>query len=113
MALLTTNLVTRAGIASPAGVAPTATVGDTFQPGDKVWLRVKTTGTATNVTVTSQQLGPEGQNTDPPAVAVGATAEMVIGPYPAARFGGANGLATVICSGALTGVTVACLSLGA
>lgn len=111
MALLPTTLVSRAGVVQAAGATPTATTGDTFQPGEKVMLVVKTSGTATNVTVKSQTVGPEGQNLDSPnAVAVGATATVRFGPFPSSRYGDGSGLATVICS-AITGVTLEVVAL--
>jgi hypothetical protein len=93
---------------TPAPYTPTAsdTIKDTdVDPGGGCVLRVVTTGTATNVTISDPGLTPLGNPVATPAVvACPATGVRYIYVSPAA-VNRATGVATVLFSGALTGVT--------
>lgn len=106
MALYTVQSATAAGT-TPTVITPTAS--DTISAGDigtrGVVLRVVTTGTSTNVTVTdpgTTSLGNPGTAT---AVAVPSTGTRYVYVGPAA-VNAATQVATVTYSGALTGVSV-------
>lgn len=105
MALLATQTVTDAGITPAYGAASAG--GDTFQPGDDVFLHVKNaSGASVTVTVASQKPCNHG-TTHNAAVAVPAGAERMLGPFPAERWASpASGLVSVTYS-ATASVTVA------
>lgn len=103
MALLAQQPATGAGT-TPSFTAAAAG-GDTFQPGDDVILILKTSGTASTVTVASPGACNQG-STHPLVISMPATGERHVGPFPAQRFAGSNGLVSVTYS-SVTGLTVA------
>lgn len=108
MALLATQSVTRAALNPSYGAAAAS---DTFLPDAKTFLYYKTTGTVSTLTfVTPRNVIADVPTTDY-TVALPATGERVIGPFPAEVFGDpTTGLATVT-SSSQTGLTVACMQL--
>ena len=108
MALLTPQPVTPAG---PATTYTAVNASDTFTPGDKLFLDIKTTGTTITVTVVSPStvactLGAAGAAHNLVLSATG-TAQYKLGPLPASRFADpTTGLATVTYS-PTTGCTAA------
>ena len=109
MALISSQAAAVTGTA-PTMSAPTAS--DTLRPNDRGFYIVRTTGTATNVTLQVEGLDEFGQPRADVVVAVGATALVVI---PLTAYTRAvsltTGLLTVIHSGALTGVTSAFVTI--
>lgn len=105
MALLTAQSIVAAGT-TPSAITPSAS--DTISVNDigtrGCALRVITTGTATNVTVTDPGTTALGNAGSASAVACPSTGTRMILISPAA-VNAATGLATVTFSGALTGVT--------
>ena len=103
MAVLATVVVGLAGTA-PALVAA-AGGGDRIEPGDRVFLHAKTTGTVSTITIDS--VAPSNYGTDADVVVVmPATGERFIGPLPASRFASnSDGLVSITYS-AVTGLTV-------
>ena len=111
MAALTTQHVNHAGV-TPS-YASCAGGGDTFTPGDRVMLHVKN-GSGGSLTVTVATPGSVDGDlavTDL-AVAVGAGAEKMIGPFPAQHFAdpALSGAAAISYSGVTT-LTIAVLEL--
>lgn len=108
MATLTTQQIAQAGI------APTyAAVGasDKFTPGDNVFLHFKNTNAATRTpTVDSKVPSNYGTDVDVTVVVPATTGDVMIGPFPAQRFAGTDGLADISYS-ATTNLTVAVLRL--
>lgn len=99
VAVLTSQQVTHAGLSSTAGmVAATPTTGDKFQPGANVWLDVNN-ASGVSVTVTVDSKVPSNYGTDSDVVKVIPAGERhEIGPFPAQRFAGTDGLADVVCA---------------
>lgn len=85
--------------------------GDTFPPGNDVYLRLKTTGTANTVTITNSGLDPYGRGVQPYTIGGGAlpaTSDKVYGPFPAAAFADpSDGQVHLSFSGATTGMSLA------
>lgn len=101
MAIPALKQITAAGITSAMAI-PLAT--ETIAATDDLILHIKTTGTATNVTLTDPGSTPSGSVATNPVIAVGATAEMFI--YVQQTLASpSTGLITAAFSGALTGVT--------
>jgi hypothetical protein len=105
MALQASQSVVTTGT-TPAAITPSAS--DTIAAGsfgvNGVFLRVITTGTATNVSVLDPGATPQGNPGTVTAIAAPATGvRMVLVPNSAVS--AATGVATVTFSGALTGVT--------
>ena len=107
MALLGPRIVTRNSGGAPNLVAATSG-GDTFQPGDDVFLHAKTTGTGSTVTVATPgnvrgiAIGGAGgghQKT------LAATDEQTWGPFPSSLFAGSTGVAAITYS-SVTGLTI-------
>src|SRR5437588_77354 len=92
MALLPTNVVTRAGFTA-AFVTATGG-GDTFTPGDDVFLHAKTTGTGTTITVATPG-NTRGILLGPYTKVLAATDEQEFGPFPASVFAGSTGVAAI------------------
>lgn len=103
MAVLATTVV------APAGVAPNLVAanagGDRCEVGKTVFLHVKTTGTASTVTIDS--VTPSNYGTDADLVTVmPATGERFIGPLPPERFSAiTDGLAAITYT-SVVGLTV-------
>lgn len=104
MAALALNSVSLTGTPPTFGAATSG--GDTFTNTGTCYLHVKTAGTACTVTVSGSSPCDQGFTHDA-VVAIGATAEARIGPFPIKRFG-RNGNITYT---AVTGVTVALVGL--
>lgn len=104
MALLATQAVGLAG--TPLTLAAATGGGDTFTPGDNVFLEVNNgSGAPITVTIDSKVLSNYGTDEDI-IVAVGAGARVGIGPLPAQRFADpATGLGSITYSG-VTSLTV-------
>lgn len=105
MALQASQSVVTTGT-TPAAITPSAS--DTIAAGSfgvqGVYMRVITTGTATNVAVLDPGFSPIGNPGTVTAVAAPATGvRMVL--IPNAAINSSTGVATVTFSGALTGVT--------
>lgn len=109
MALLATQEITRAPGTNLSFVS--AGASDTFVPDRNTFLYYKTTGTVSTLTfVTPREVIPGVPTTDY-TVALSATADRPVGPFPAEIFGDpTTGLATVT-SSSQTGLTVACVRL--
>lgn len=103
MATLATQQITLAGL-TPTTTAVSA--ADKFAPGPTTFLYVKNTGGApTDVTVDSKVPSNYGTDVNVGPITVAATTgEAMIGPFPAQRFAGSDGLCDVTFS-AQTGVT--------
>lgn len=92
-------------------------VGDTFAPGTDVFLRVKTAGTATTVTVMNAgaNSGPSGTFLTPlnlqPLMA--ATDDRIYGPFPAATFADPSDGQVHVAYSATASVTVQVLNMSA
>jgi hypothetical protein len=103
MATLAPQTITLAGL-TPTGAAVSA--ADKFAPGPTTFLYVRNTGGAPcDVTVDSKV--PSNYGTDVnigPVTVAATTGEVMLGPFPAQRFAGTDGLADVTFS-AQTGVT--------
>lgn len=107
MTLRATQRVTQAGL-TPA-FAAAAGGGDTFVPGDDVYLHVKTGATGATVTVVGEKACDQGVVHDLVRI-IGANSEALIGPLPANRFADATtGLGSVTYSQVVT-VTVAVIA---
>lgn len=105
MAALNRAAVTLTGVT--LGAVAAAVGGDTFANDGNTVFYVKNAG-ASPVTVTIDSIKLSNYGTDVnPSMAVGAGAEMVIGPFPVARFGRT---VTITYSG-VTSVTVAPLQI--
>lgn len=106
MALIAAQAITLAGL-NPVLTLPTAS--DTVVGGDNVFLWIKTTGTATTLTVPGQIASNFGQvsPTTDLTVVCPSTGDRLIGPLNANRglINQNTGLVTLNYSGALTGVT--------
>lgn len=91
---------------TPAAITPTAsdTIADSSFGVNGVYMRVITTGTATNVAVQDPGVTPSGNPGTVTAVAAPATGVRMI-LIPRSAINPATGVATVTFSGALTGVT--------
>lgn len=111
MALVAAQSVVAAGT-TPAPITPTASdtiAASDIDPGGGCVLRVVTTGTATNVTISDPGLTPLGNPVPTPtAVACPATGVRYIFVAPSA-VNRTSGVVTVLFSGALTGVTYDCI----
>lgn len=109
MATLTTQQIAQTGL-TPTYAAVAA--ADKFTPGDNVFLELFNTNAATR-TVTVDSKVPSNYGTDVdvgPITLAATTGHSLIGPFPAQRFAGSDGLADVVCS-ATAGVTIAVLRL--
>lgn len=108
MAALTTKQIVATTVSlTPTFSAATVTTGDTFVPGSRTFLVVRTTSNATDVTV---QVPGNVSYTDAAkpdvVVSMDTSAEKWIGPLPADPFANSTtGLGTVVCSN-VTGVTL-------
>lgn len=96
MATIPVQQVTQAGLASATGFQA-VTAADKFPPGDNVWLEViNTGGSPCDVVVDSKVPSNYGTDVNIGPVTVPATTGRVeIGPFPAQRFAGSDGLADV------------------
>lgn len=110
MALLTTQSVDRSGLQPAFGAA--AAGGDSFAPGDLVFLHVKNGGaSAMTVTIVTPKEAFEGAAIDDTAVSVPASDERMIGPFPRRHYADpTDGLADITYS-AVTSVTIAVIEL--
>lgn len=108
MALLTTQDIGYSGLGPTYGAAAT---GDTFAPGDGVFVHAKN-GSAAAITVTITTPNTvAGLAIADVAVSVPAGGERMIGPFPRQHFGrSADGLAELSYS-ALTSLTIAAIRL--
>lgn len=110
MATLTTQTITRAGV-DPA-LSAAAGGGDSFTPGDDVFLHVANGGGG-SITVTIAGQGTIVPNMDVPDVVVSVTngQDRMIGPFPFTLFADpSDGLADITYSG-VTSVTVGAFRL--
>lgn len=110
MATLTTQTITRAGV--DPSLTAAAGGGDSFTPGDDVFLHVNNGG-GSSITVTVAGQGTILPNMDVPdvVVSVGAGTDRFIGPFPFTYFADpTDGLCDVTYSG-VTSVTVAAFRL--
>lgn len=99
-------------ITGTAQTLSTAVASDTMPPGDRTFLWVKTTGTATTVTVvTPSHLDRFGVALGDVSIVCPTTGDRLIGPLDPALADLATGLITANFSGALTGVTRALVSI--
>jgi hypothetical protein len=110
MATLTVQPLTAAGSTPTFGAA--AGGGDKVQPGDHTFIVVKNGGgSPITVTIddptTQAPAGAAAFNPDA-SISVGNGSEKWIGPLPASRFAGTDGLAAITYSG-VTSVTVAAI----
>ena len=101
MAIPAMKQITATGTVSVMAI-PLAT--ETVPANDDLFLHIKTTGTATNVTFTDPGVTPSGSVATNPVVAVGATSEVFIF-VQSTLANPTTGLITAAFSGALTGVT--------
>jgi hypothetical protein len=109
MALLSPQPVTITGTAQTLSAAAAS---DTMPPGDRVFLWVKTTGTATTVTlVTPSNLDRFGVTLGDVSITCPTTGDRLIGPLDPALADPTTGLITANFSGALTGVTRALVNI--
>lgn len=105
MAALATQDVTLTGLG--ATYAAAAGGGDTFVPGEDVFLHVKNGGASPiTVTVTTPNTAVGGLAIADSVTTVPNAGERFIGPFPAQHFVNASGVADVAYSG-VTSVTVA------
>lgn len=106
-ALTTKQIVATTAALTPSFSTPTVTVGDTFVPGSRTFICVRTTGTAITVTIdVPGNVAYSDQAKPDVVVSLGATAEKWIGPLPDDPFKDPDtGLGKVICS-AITGVSI-------
>lgn len=104
MATLSVQQVVQSGLGPTYAAA--AAGGDKVPPGENVWLHVKNTGGGA-ITVTVDSKTPSNYGTDADlSVSVPATnGERLIGPVPAQRFAGTDGLADITYSG-VTGLSI-------
>lgn len=110
MATLTTQTITRAGLA--ATLAAASGGGDKFTPTGRTFLEVNN-GSGGAITVTVETPTSVGANlvTTPLAVSVAAGARTRIGPFPGGLFADpADGLTDVTYSG-VTSLTIAAIEL--
>lgn len=108
MATLATQQIAQAGIVPTYAAA--AGGGDKFTPGDNVFLHVKN-GHSSPQTVTVDSKVASNYGTDVNlAVAVTNASEAMIGPLPAQRFQGSDGLGDLSYSG-VTALTIAVVRL--
>lgn len=109
MALISPQAVAVTGTA-PTFSAPSAS--DTLAPTDRGVYIVRTTGTATTVTITIAGNDDLGQARPDPAIVVGATSVHAIPLTAYVKYADATtGLLTIAHSGALTGVTSCYLTI--
>ncbi len=94
---------------SPTFAAPTAS--DTIRPSDRGALLIRTTGTSTTATFTVPGSDSFGQAKPDVAVAAGATDVKVVPMVAYLTAVDSAGLVAVAFSGALTGVTVAYITI--
>ena len=94
---------------SPVFTTPTAT--DTFRPSERGVLLIRTTGTLTTATFTVPGNDQFGQARPDVAVVTGATDVKAVPTSPYLAATDANGIVAVGFSGALTGVTVAYITV--
>lgn len=106
MALLATQSIVRAGLASAYAAASAG--GDTFAPDARGFLHLKNTGaSAITVTIVNPRTDPYGNTIANNTVSVPATTgDRMVGPFPAEAYGNpATGLVNITYS-AVTGLTV-------
>lgn len=109
MAQLVITPINRLGVLSTtAGVAATATTGDTFPNDGNTFIEVLNgSGASINVTITPVRTV-DGQIPAAKVIAVAAAARAMIGPFATADYNDTNGLVTFVCS-AVTTVTAKAL----
>src|SRR5689334_3517500 len=91
MATLATQQISLAGVTET--FASCAGGGDKFTPGDRTFLHVKNTNGATRtVTIDSKVLSNYGTDVNVAVVVPATTGDVLIGPLPAQRFAGSDGL---------------------
>lgn len=94
-------------LAATTGLVAVA-AGDTFPAGGDIWLRVKTSGTATTVTVTNSAVN-QGGFAEVPATLFGgalpATGDRMCGPFPSAYYADQSDGQVHLAFTATTGVT--------
>jgi len=103
MALLNPRVVTRTGGGAKAMVAANAG-GDTFTPGDDVFLHAITTGTGSTVTVATPG-NVRGILLAGQAKVLAATDDQEWGPFPSSLFAGSGGVAAISYT-SVTGLTI-------
>lgn len=106
MALQASQSINSAALVTPAALTPSAseTIASSSFGDQGVMLRVITTGTLTNVSVQDPGTTPSGNAPTQPSLATPTTGARVL-LIPRSSINPATGLATVLFSGALTGVT--------
>lgn len=104
MAHLTTQTVDRTG--EVVTFASATGGGDTFDPGEKVILRVHNGDSGSHTVTVASQVPCNQGSTHNVAVAVAASATKDIGPFPASRFADAGGVGHISYDG-VTSVTIA------
>lgn len=108
MATLATQTISTAGTAPTYGAAAAA---DKFTPSDTTFLHVKNTNAATrDVTIDSKVTSNYGTDVNLVVTVPATTGDMLIGPLPAQRFAGTDGLGDITYS-AIAGVTIAVIRL--
>lgn len=107
MALLSSQQIQITGTAQ---TLTAAAASDTMPYGDRLFLWVKTTGTATTVTITPPGTH-FGQAHGTISVVCPSTGDRLIGPLSQGLADGTTGLITAAFSGALTGVTRALVAI--
>jgi hypothetical protein len=103
MAVLTVQQASIAG--AVVTLAAAAAGGDSFPNDGRTVFHVKTSGTISTVTFNRTKPCSQGFDHDP-AVAMAATEERIIGPFPVEQFGPSVG----VTYSSVTGVTVAARS---
>lgn len=110
MALLATQIIAQAGL-TPAYSAA-AGGGDTFVPGDKTFLHIKNVNAAArNVTIDSKVASNFGTDVDLVVNVPLTVGDKMIGPLPASRFADPSTGLGSLSYDAVTGVTVAIITL--
>lgn len=109
MATLATQQIVLGGLEPTYAAAGGS--GDKFTPGDNVFLHVKNTNASSRtVTIDSKVASNYGTDVDPAVSVDATTGDTMIGPLPAQRFAGTDGLGDISYS-ATTNVTVAVIKL--
>jgi len=105
MALLPTNVITRGGFT--AAFLTTAVGGDTFNPGEDVFLHVKnTTGSPVVVTVANPGNVRGVAFTNYTISIPATTGDKEFGPFPPSLFAGSTGVAAITYAAGGAGVTI-------
>lgn len=110
MAALATQIIAQAGTTPTYAAA--AGGGDTFIPGDKVFLHVKNAGgSPQTVTIDSKVPSNYGVDNDLAVVVPATTGDKMIGPLPASRFQDpTTGVGNITYTG-VTSLTIAVVTL--